>query len=101
MEHQHSDDHGHDHHHEGCDHEHHTHDHNHGHGAPDLAKITTLLGYMLSHNNEHAGEIADIAHLLRHADKDGTADLLEDAVKDFDTGNEKLAQALALLKGDK
>ncbi|MDR3335693.1 MAG: hypothetical protein LBT16_00680 [Treponema sp.] len=85
-EHQHSGDH---------DHEH----HDHGHGAPDLAKITTLLGYMLSHNNEHAGEIAEIAHLLRHADKDGAADLLEESVKDFDTGNEKLSQALALLKG--
>jgi hypothetical protein len=84
-------DHGHDHSHGGCDHDH--------GAAPDLAKITALLEYMTDHNRQHASEVGDIAHQLHHAGKEGAAHLLGDAVQDFEAGSEKLAQALALIKG--
>jgi hypothetical protein len=82
---------GHDHSHDGCDHDH--------GAAPDLAKITALLEYLTDHNSQHAAEVGDIAHHLHHAGKGEAARLLEDAVKDFEAGSGKLAQALALIKG--
>jgi hypothetical protein len=54
---------------------------------------------MLEHNREHAGELGSLAHELRHAGQDGAADILEAGVKDFDRGNEKLAEALGLIVG--
>lgn len=99
-------DHGHDHSHSHCDHDHlHEHDHSHGHcdhgAAPDPARITALLEYMTDHNRQHAAEVGDIAHQLYHAGKEDAARLLEKAVEDFEAGSEKLAEALALIKGGK
>jgi hypothetical protein len=96
--HDHSHESGHDHTHECCGHEHGDHDHG---AAPDLAKITALLAYMADHNLEHAAEVGDFAHQLHHAGKGEAARLLEHAVEDFEAGSEKLARALALIKGDK
>jgi ABC-type Zn2+ transport system substrate-binding protein/surface adhesin len=93
--------HGHDHLHEH-DHSHEHRDHDHAHGsAPDLAKAAALLEYMTDHNRQHASEVGDLAHYFYHAGKENAAKLLEDAVEDFATGSEKLAEALALIKGDK
>jgi hypothetical protein len=78
----------------------HSHSHPHTHGPPDIARIKTLLGYMLEHNREHAGELGSLAHELRHAGLDGAADTLDDGVKDFDRGNEKLAEALDRIQGE-
>jgi hypothetical protein len=64
-----------------------------------MAKINALLGFMLNHNREHAEELANVAHKLRHAGKNEAAGLLEDAVKEFHGGNEKLKKALDLLTG--
>jgi hypothetical protein len=97
---------GHDHarHHGDCGHEH-SHEHGHGHcdhgPAPDLAKIAALLEYMTDHNRQHAAEVGDFAHQLYHAGKEDAARLLENAVEDFEAGSEKLAEALALIKGGK
>jgi hypothetical protein len=75
-------------------HEHH-HDHEHG-AADDPAKILSVLGYMLEHNKSHAGDLAELAHKLRHADNDAAADLIGVGVKDFEAGNGKLEEALNL-----
>jgi hypothetical protein len=88
-------DHGHSHSHEHC---HHDHAHE---PAPDLNRAAALLDYMTDHNRQHAAEVGDLAHQLYHAGKENAAKLLEDAVEDFEAGSEKLAEALALIKGDK
>jgi hypothetical protein len=56
---------------------------------------------MLEHNKEHAGELGSLAHELRHAGLEGAADILDAGLKDFDRGNEKLAEALGLIEGGK
>ncbi|MFP3090623.1 hypothetical protein LQZ21_09890 [Treponema sp. TIM-1] len=65
-----------------------------------MARIKTLLAYMLEHNREHAGELGSLAHELRHAGRDGAADILDAGVKDFNRGNEKLVAALGLIEGE-
>jgi hypothetical protein len=89
------DDHLHIHTSQGHDHVHpHTHEH-----LEDPAKIKALLDYMVDHNQHHGEEIRELAHSLYHAGQQEAADLLNDGVKDFDQGNEKLAKALKLLGG--
>lgn len=65
-----------------------------------MAKTKALLEYMLGHNRDHAGELGAMAHKLRHAGFEAAADILTSGVKDFDQGNEKLAKALGLIKGE-
>ena len=51
---------------------------------------------MLGNNRHHAQELHELAH-----DVDGEAQqLLHDAVVDFTLGNEKLEEALRILKGE-
>lgn len=70
---------------------HHDHDH-HGHTSPE--ESLALLNYMLGHNRHHAEELHELAHGL-----DGeAAQLIHDAVVDFELGNEKLAEALQILQ---
>ncbi|GHV25719.1 hypothetical protein AGMMS4952_04210 [Spirochaetia bacterium] len=56
---------------------------------------------MLDHNREHAGELGDLAHNLYHAGQHESADIINNAVKDFETGSDKLAKALELVKDGK
>ena len=94
-----------------CDHEHqhthadgtththsHTHDHDHchqhEHHSPEEA--LALLAYMVQHNRHHAEELHELAHSM----DDEAAQLIYDAILDFDLGNEKLDEALKLLKGE-
>jgi hypothetical protein len=56
---------------------------------------------MLDHNREHAVELGDLAHNLYHADQHESADIIHEAVKDFETGSDKLAKALDLVKDGK
>ena len=75
------------------DHEHSHHHHEHASAAESLA----LLTYMLGHNRHHAEELHELAHGL-----DGeAAQLIHDAVIDFEVGNEKLAEALHILQETK
>ena len=77
-----------------CQHEHdhdhghcHDHEHPHAHDAHSPEETLALLTYMLGHNRHHA--------------VDGEAQqLLHDAVVDFTLGNEKLEEALRILKGE-
>lgn len=79
-----------------CDHHDHSHhDHEHSHTSPE--ESLALLDYMLKHNRHHAQELHDLAHDLGN---DEAAQLIHDAVVDFEAGNEKLAEALAVLKGE-
>ncbi len=78
-----------------CEHSHeHDHDHPRGHSSPE--ETLALLTYMLGHNRHHAQELHDLAHgVVGEA-----AALLHAAVDDLGRSNEKLAQALALLRGE-
>lgn len=77
-----------------CDHTH-GHDHHHGHHSPE--ESLALLTYMLGHNRHHAEELHELAHGL----DDEAAQLIHDAVVDFQLGNEKLAEALRILQESK
>lgn len=77
------------------EHSHHDHEHTHSHTSPE--ESLALLDYMLGHNRHHAQELHDLAHGL---ESDEAAQLIHDAVVDFEAGNEKLAEALAVLKGE-
>ncbi len=73
--------------------------HNHGSSVnagqnPD--EQTALLAYMVNHNRSHAEELHELAHSL-----DGeAAELIHSAVSLFDQGNDKLEQALNIMKGE-
>jgi len=77
-----------------CDHTHDHDHHHHDHTSPE--ETLALLTYMLGHNRHHAEELHDLAHSVEGE----AADLLHGAVADLEAGNEKLARALRLLKGE-
>ncbi len=81
------------------DHEHthaHTHEHGHTHGQHSPEEALALLAYMVQHNRHHAEELHELAHSM----DDEAAQLIHDAILDFNLGNEKLDEALKLLKGE-
>ena len=84
--HPHTHDHGHE--------QEHAHTHTHDHHSPEEA--LALLAYMVQHNRHHAEELHELAHSM----DDEAAQLIHDAILDFDLGNEKLDEALKLLKGE-
>ncbi len=90
---------GHDHH-AGGGHLHdHAHMHSHeNHMASTESEAVALLTYMISHNEHHAEELSELAHSLRHLDKDEAAEEMEAGVLAFQEGNERLRVALALLQ---
>ena len=88
--HTHTHDHEHCHQHAHC----HDHDHDHAHHSPEEA--LALLAYMVQHNRHHAEELHELAHSM----EDEPAQLIHDAILDFNLGNEKLDEALKLLKGE-
>ena len=55
-----------------------------------------LLAYMVTHNQHHAEELHELAHSVEGE----AAQLLHKAVVDLTVGNEKLAEALRILKGE-
>lgn len=74
----------------------HTHDHSHTHDHHSPEEALALLAYMVQHNRHHAEELHELAHSM----DDEAAQLIHDAILDFDLGNEKLDEALKLLKGE-
>ena len=96
--------------HEGCcgqhSHEHaheHVSGHHHEHGdTPELTPEQTLalMSYMLDHNRSHAEELHNIAHALEKQGKHDAAALVGDAVHYFGHCNDKLEEALRLVKGE-
>ena len=63
------------------------------HGVTRQAKTRAVAAYMISHNDKHIDELAE---LVDGADKD-VAKLLLDAIGSFEMGNTQLRQLLELL----
>lgn len=84
-------DHGHEHH-----HHHHHHDHDHAHeGSASPEQSVALLSYMVAHNKSHVEEMLQVAHIVEN---EQAHELMHEAAELLEQGNEKLAQALALLQ---
>lgn len=79
-------------------HEHeHAHEHGHTHEVHSPEETVALLTYMVGHNQHHAEELHELAHSV-----EGEAQqLLHEAVVELTLGNEKLAEALRILKEEK
>ena len=73
------------------------HDHLPRENATPLAELLAMMRYLVSHNDAHAQEVADLARELMAAGKDVAYDELMDAVSDFDMVNAKLAAILEKL----
>lgn len=90
--HEHDHPHGHDH---G-----HCHEHDHAHAAaaaPTKEQTIQLLEYLRHHNEDHALELAD----YQNGVEDSTAiDLLAESVMFLNKSNERLGEAIAVLKGE-
>jgi demethylmenaquinone methyltransferase/2-methoxy-6-polyprenyl-1,4-benzoquinol methylase len=79
----------HSHAHGDMDHEHHL-DEN----ATPLTELLVMMKYLVSHNDAHAQEVADLARNLQGAGRIDVYDEIMDAVADFDMVNAKLAAVL-------
>ena len=86
-----------------------THCHTHGEEAHDhlpkenatpLEELLVMMKYLVSHNDAHAQEVAELARELMAAGKDVVYDEIMDAVSDFDMVNAKLAAILTQLAAD-
>ena len=93
---------GHTHSHDGLTHCHthgeEDHDHLPRENATPLDELLAMMKYLVSHNDAHAQEVADLARELMVAGKDVAYDEIMDAVSDFDMVNAKLAAILNQLK---
>lgn len=85
-----------------------THSHSHGdeehshlpkENATPLQELLVLMKYLVSHNDAHAQEVADLAQELRNAGENIAYDEIMDAVADFDMVNAKLDAVLNKLTG--
>ena len=74
-----------------------THDHVPSENATPMDELLTMLKYLVSHNDAHAQEVADLARELQAAGKATAYDEIMDAVSDFDMVNAKLAAVLEKL----
>ena len=73
------------------------HDHTPSEGATPVEELLVLMKYLVSHNDAHAQEVADLARELQSAGRDTAYDEIMDAVSDFDMVNAKLAAILEKL----
>ena len=73
------------------------HDHRPRENATPLEELLVMMKYLVSHNDAHAQEVADLARDLMSAGKDVAYDEIMDAVSDFDMVNAKLAAILTKL----
>ena len=73
------------------------HDHRPGENATPLEELLVMMKYLVSHNDAHAQEVAELARELMAAGKDVVYDEIMDAVSDFDMVNAKLAEILSKL----
>ena len=101
--HEHSPGEGHDHTHEhdaphSHEHDHpHHHEHHHEHGAgpaQPLEQLFALMKYMAGHNADHTRELEGLAGQAKAAGAAEAYDLIMEAVRFFDQGNESLSKAL-------
>ena len=84
----------------------HVHDHSHSHGHrhceenTPMEELLALMKYMVTHNDTHAQEMAELAGKLRDAGKFRAYDKIMDAVADFDILNAKFDAVLKELLRD-
>ena len=76
------------------------HDHLPRENATPLEELLVMMKYLVSHNDAHAQEVADLAGDLMAAGKDVAYDEIMDAVSDFDMVNAKLAAVLSKLSAE-
>ena len=78
----------------------HDHDHEHTHSHPHHTEEETLalLTYMLDHNRHHSEDLHEIYHALEDAGKTEAAKALHEAMDLFGNANDKLEEALKLIK---
>ena len=76
------------------------HDHLPQENATPLEELLVMMKYLVSHNDAHAQEVADLARELMAAGKDVAYDEIMDAVSDFDMVNAKLAAILDKLNAE-
>lgn len=69
-------------------------------GATPLDELLALMRYLVSHNDAHAQEVADLAKELLNAGKNKAYDEIMDAVSDFDLVNAKLDAVLCSLSAE-
>ena len=88
-------------------HDGHTHSHTHGHdhehvhsAATPMDELLALMKYMVSHNDAHAQELAELADQLRDAGKTRAYQQIMDAVSNFDMVNAQLDAVLKELTVD-
>ena len=85
--------------------------HSHAHGDVDhehildenatpLEELLVMMKYLVSHNDAHAQEVADLAREIQGAGKIEVYDEIMDAVSDFDMVNAKLAAILERLTAE-
>ena len=86
-----------------------THSHTHGdeehvhvldENATPVEELLVMMKYLVSHNDAHAQEVADLARNLQGAGKIEVYDEIMDAVSDFDMVNAKLAAILERLSAE-
>ena len=77
------------------------HDHTPGKESTPLVELLVMMKYLVSHNDAHAQEVADLAQELLTAGKHTAYDEIMDAVADFDMVNAKLAAILGRLSDKK
>ncbi len=78
----------------------HSHDHAHTHGDVPLEEMAALMKYMVSHNDAHAQELAELASQLKAAGKEKIFRQIMHAVADFDAANAQLGAALDQLTAE-
>ena len=84
-----------------------THTHTHGEeehhhlpmeNATPMEELLVMMKYLVTHNDAHAQEVADLARELMRSGKNVAYDEIMDAVSDFDMANAKLAAVLEKLQ---
>ena len=76
------------------------HDHRPSEDAAPMEELLVMMKYLVSHNDAHAQEVADLAGDLMAAGKISAYDEIMDAVSDFDMVNAKLAAILSKLTAE-
>ena len=77
----------------------HSHSHLHRHDTP-MEELLALMKFMVSHNDAHAQELAELADQLKTAGKTRAYQKIMDAVANFDIANAQLGAVLKELAED-
>ena len=72
----------------------HGHSHSHHHDATPMEELLALMKYMVTHNDAHAQELAELADQLKQAGRGRAYQKLMDAVASFDMANAQLDAVL-------